>query len=95
MDELFLDHGHVLQRNFHAQVAARNHDAVGHAENFIDVVHALMVFNLGDQERVLARLAAQKLADLQNIGRAAREGRGDEIHMVADAKADIVDIVLA
>ena len=88
-DQAFLDDGHVLQGDFHAQVAARYHDAVGHAQDFVDIFHALVVFDLGDDLGVLARLAPQELPNFQDILGAARERRGDEIDLVCKAEADI------
>lgn len=42
-----LRHEHLLRRNLHAQVTPRDHDAVGLLQNFVKVVEALLVLNLG------------------------------------------------
>ena len=95
MNQHLLNHRHLLQRNLHAQIAARHHDAVAHAQNFVDVLHALHVFNLGDDGDICASLGAENLAHIQNILRAAREGGGHKIHAVAHAKGDVLPILLA
>ena len=66
-------------RDSHAHVAAGHHDAVGHREDLIDVLHALGVLDLGDDLDEIALAAVQQAADLQDIGGAAHKGGGDEI----------------
>ena len=46
-DDRFLNARHPLQRNLHAQIAARHHHAVGHVENGLDIVPAFGLLDLG------------------------------------------------
>src|SRR5262249_39087630 len=49
-DELFLQDRHLLDRNFYAQVAAGNHDAVTGADDFVEVLDGVQPFYFGDEE---------------------------------------------
>ena len=58
-DQLLLDHGDFLDRNLHAEVAARHHDAVGRGEDARrGGPQGVGAFDLGDDERVAAEAAA-------------------------------------
>ena len=90
-----LDDRHVLQRDLNAHVAAGNHDAVRDAQDLVDVVDALGVFNLGDDLDGVAAVFLQNFPDLQDVLRAAGEGGGDEIKARLDAKLDVVAVLVA
>ena len=47
-DELLLDGGQLCERNLHAEVAARDHDALAHAADVFNVVNARAVLDLRD-----------------------------------------------
>ena len=47
-DELLLDGGEFCERNFYAEVAARDHDALAHAADVFNVVNARAVLDLRD-----------------------------------------------
>ena len=47
-DDLLLEHGHLGSGDLYAQVAAGHHDTVGDLQDLVDVVHALLVLDLGD-----------------------------------------------
>ena len=93
MDEHLLDDRHLLQRDLHAQVAAGHHDAVAHAQDLVDVLHALHVFDLGDDGHIGAAQGAEELAHVQNVLRTAGEGGGDEVHAVLDAEGDVLAVL--
>ena len=94
-DQHLLDHRHVLQRDLYAHVAAGDHDAVGHPQDLVDVLHALQVLNLGNNLDALAALFLQNLADLQNVVRRPGKGSGDIIEAFLHGKHNIVIILLA
>src|SRR5215469_16224896 len=54
-DKLLLQDRHLLDRNFYAEVAARDHDAVTRLQDFIEVFDGVRSFYFGDDEGSLAR----------------------------------------
>ena len=58
-DQLLLDNRNLLQRNFHAQVASGNHDAVGHIDDLVDVFHTILIFNFGDDPNFIVMVFLQ------------------------------------
>ena len=56
-DELLLRDGDLLDRHFHAEIAARDHDAVGRGEDLVEVLERVGALDLGDDERLLAQLS--------------------------------------
>ena len=48
---------HLLSRNFDAHVTASDHDAVGGSDDLVDVLAALLVLQLRDDQDVLAGLS--------------------------------------
>ena len=77
-NDFLLDNRHVLKRHFHTQVAAGDHDAVGHFQDLIDVVYALHVFDLRDDLH-LAVTGIEKFADLADVICRPGKAAGDEI----------------
>ncbi len=53
-DELLLQDGHFLDRHFHAEVAARHHDAVRRLQDFVKVLEGVRALDLGDDEGLFA-----------------------------------------
>ncbi len=77
-DHLLLDAWNLLGRDFDAQVAARNHHAVGDIENGVEVVYPFAVFDLGDDfDRAFAHI--ENALDRHHVVAAAHEGVGDEL----------------
>ena len=93
MNEHLLDDGYLLQRDFHAQVAAGHHDAIAHAQDLINVLHALHVFDLCDDGHIGAAQRAEELAHIQNVLRRAGKGGGYEVHAVFHAKSDVLTVL--
>src|SRR3990167_4895802 len=46
----------LLRRNPNTETAARHHDAVGYLQDLLEIAHALVVLDLGDDLDVLALL---------------------------------------
>lgn len=88
-DNHLLQHRHILKRNFHAHIAARDHNAVGYAQDLIDVFNAFLIFNLRNNIHAMTIEFVEDLPDLQNIRRCADKGCGDEIEAVLNAKNNI------
>ena len=68
---------------------------VGHAQDLVDVLHALHVFNLGDDVDIGAAFLAEQAAHLEDILRRAGKGGSHEVHAVAHAKGDVLAVLLA
>ena len=71
LDHALLREEDLLEVDLHAEVTARDHDAVGLADDVVVVVEALHVLNLGDDGDVLGG-AAEHLADVLDVGRPLR-----------------------
>ena len=93
-NHLFLNERHFFSRNFYAEVAAGNHQAVGNLKNFIQVVDALLVLDLGDDLDVACIVPLKQLTDFQNVARFAHERSGDEINALLDPEYDVIRILL-
>ena len=92
-DEDTLNAGDALLRHLDAQVATGYHHAVGHFEDFVDIVHALLVLYLGDDADVAA-LRVENLADVQDVLAVAHEGVGDEVDVAVDGIVDVAAVAL-
>ena len=44
-----LDHGNILHRDLHTHIAPGNHNSIRHPDDFINIIYALLILNLGDQ----------------------------------------------
>ena len=86
----------ALGRDLHPEVAARHHHAVGHLEDLVELVEALLVLDLRDDLDVLAaRVGVEDRADVQHVGRRLDERGGDEVDLVRHAKLlEVVDVLL-
>ena len=65
----FLDGRPLAHLQFNPEVATRHHDAVGGGYDAVEVVHAIAVFNFGDDRNVgaeLLQLPAQR-ADFAGV----------------------------
>ena len=86
MDDVLLQSGHFLQRDFNAHVAAGDHDAVGCAQNLFEVLNAFHVLNLGDDPDGMTVFFREDAADRQDIIGRTRKGGGDKIKVVLNAE---------
>src|SRR5208282_1208852 len=91
-DDAALDDGQFLIRDFDAEVAARDHDAVGFLHDGFQVGDGLLVFDFGDDERVEpARL--EKFPQLKQIAGFADERKGDQVHARFESEPDVLDVL--
>ena len=95
VDELLLQHGHLFHVDLDAQIAARDHDAVGDLEDLVEVVHAHAVFDLGEDLHMAAAVVRAELADGQHVAGPADERGGDQVDALLDAKEDVAAVLLA
>ena len=95
MNQLLLNAGDFLHGDFHAHVAPGDHDAVRHLEDVVDIVHALGIFDFGDDPDGMVAVLFQLLADLQHIVGPAGERGGDEVGLHFAGKGDVGPIPVA
>ncbi len=80
-DNLLLHHGHDFRAHLHAEIAARDHHAIGNFENRVQIRDGLRLFELGDDWSVLARASDGALRGL-HILRPAHKTYGDIVDAV-------------
>mmetsp|Transcript_25891 Transcript_25891/g.77217 ORF Transcript_25891/g.77217 Transcript_25891/m.77217 type:complete len:552 (-) Transcript_25891:3-1658(-) len=87
----------LLGRDLHAEVAARDHDAVRGGEDLVELVEPLLVLNLcnhldGGAVAVLGLL--ERLFDEVDVLRRLDKGGGDEVDLVRHTKVlQVVDVL--
>ncbi len=96
LNDLLLDHRHVLQRGLHAQVAARDHHPVGGFQDRIQLFDRLAPFQFGDQRHsgFGGVDPADELAHLDHILRFAHKGDRHRIHFLLQAEFQIIPVLL-
>ena len=94
LDHALLDDGHVLSGDLHAQVATGHHQAIGNLEDLLQIVHALLVFDLGDDADVLAAVGVQNGTDLLHVGGLTHKGGGNEVEVVLHGELQIALVLL-
>ncbi|MNH01949.1 hypothetical protein D3C79_611740 [compost metagenome] len=67
-DHHLLSEDNFFYRDFNAQIATSNHDAVRSFEDFVEVVQAFLVFDFGDDLDLLAAVGFQVLTNFQHVG---------------------------
>jgi hypothetical protein len=77
-DGLLLDRGHALERHLHAEVAARDHERVGHLEDLAQAGHGLGLLEL-DDDRQLGAACGHELARLDHVLGPAHERQRDQV----------------
>ena len=94
VDQVLLDGRDLGKVDLNAHIAAGNHDAVGHGQNLVDVVDALLVLDLRD-DADLGVVLVQDVADIHNVLRVAGKAGGDQVKALLDAKQNIARVALA
>ena len=82
MDQLLLHHRNPFDRHLHAEIPARDHDAVGGAQDGADVTQRLGPLDLGDQRDPPAR-AAEDAARALEVRGALHERERDPVRLGA------------
>lgn len=94
LDHVFLNQRHVFRRQVYAQISAGNHQAVGYAQDGVQVLHSLVIFDLGDDLDVVGLVLVEDMFDLENIFGFADEGLGDDVDVLLNAELDVPDVLL-
>mmetsp|Transcript_119341 Transcript_119341/g.349243 ORF Transcript_119341/g.349243 Transcript_119341/m.349243 type:complete len:320 (+) Transcript_119341:909-1868(+) len=92
-DHHLLCHEDILGRDLHAQIAACHHDAITGLGDGRKILHASLVFDLGD-DLDAAAAQAQRLADELHVIRGLHEGRSNKVHAMDNAKVHKVVLIL-
>ena len=92
---MLLHGGQFLIGDFHAHVAAADHDALAGGADFLNVVDAALVLDLGDQAQLLAAVGVHKGSQVDQVLLPGHEGAGHVIHVVLDAEQQVVLVLLA
>ena len=95
VDDFFLDHRNIFQRDFHTHVAAGDHDAVGSFNNAVDVVNALLVFDFCNNVQITAAVFVEDFPDFVDVRRSSGEGCRDEIKAFLNTEKDIFSVLFA
>ena len=94
VDQVLLDGRDLGKVDLNAHIAAGNHDAVGHGQNLVDVVDALLILDLRD-DADLGVVLVQNVADVHNVLRVAGKAGGDQVKALLDTKQNIARVALA
>ena len=94
-DHLLLQHGNLCGRNLHTQITPGNHDTVSSGQDVVNVVHALLILDLGNNLDIVSAVLLEHLTDGFHISGAAHEGSGHEVKVILHAEADIGNIAFS
>ena len=86
--------GDAFKIHLYAKVAPCHHYAVARLQYFIKVFYALQVFYFGNKLDIVAAVIIHKPSDSHHILAAAHEGSGYVIHILLDAKENVLFILL-
>ena len=92
-DQHLLQYGHAFGAHLHAQIAARHHHAVGHAQNFVEVLDGFRLFQLGNDRRFPSGLRDRGLGR-QHVGRGAHEAHADVIDAAFQCESQVHQVFL-
>lgn len=86
-----LNAGDFLLCHLDTQVATSDHDTVGHIEDFIDVIHALLVLNFGDDFHI-AVMCIEDGLHIEDILLGTNEGMGHEIDVFGACEFEVMTV---
>ena len=89
MNQFLLNNGNLFKRDLYAKIAAGNHDAVGYANNFIDIFDAVGILNFRNNSNVVAIVTLKLRFHVENILRRSGEGSSDEFKIFLNGKSNI------
>src|SRR5690606_8154046 len=92
-DGALLDHRHLFEGQFDAEVAAGDHDAVEGGDDLGEAFHRLRLLDLADEGDADALLFHDLVADV-GVGGGADEGQGDEVDAEAQGPAEVLLVLL-
>src|SRR5579872_2902337 len=90
-DDVLLNDGNFFRRDFHAKVAAGDHDSVGRFKNFLQMIDGLRLLEFGDDGNVAAMLGDDLLYGA-NVGSGTDERQGDRVNAMGEAEFEILAV---
>ena len=88
MDNLLLDIGNFMSRNFYPQIASGHHNAITDLNDFVQILQSFRTFYFRNNFHCRAMLI-QNGTDLANGIRCPYEGSGDKIKAFLNSKTNI------
>ena len=92
-DQIFLDEGNLFERNFDSEVAARDHDAVGSFDDFIDIVERLVLLDFRHDRDIRAAFL-HEVTDFDDVFGATHEGNRDPVDLHFDPECEMLEIAI-
>ena len=92
-DDVLLDGGDFFGRDFDAEIAAGDHDAVGDFEDGVEVLDGLGLFEFGDDPCVGFE-GGEAVLDVADVVGGADEGDGDGVDALADGEDEVFFVLL-
>jgi len=98
-NDIALSNHHLLSkedltgRNLDTQITTSDHDTVGHRQNFVKVLYALLVLNLDDDFDV-GPVRTEDLTDVKHILSTTDEGSEDHVHAIFDTELEILLVLI-
>ena len=93
-NHILLQNGDLGEVDFHAQIAAGHHDAVGYRQNLRQIGNTLLILHLGNNPDG-GTLPIQQAADFPHIRRRADKAGGNIIKALFDTEENIIPVSLA
>src|SRR5205085_11301973 len=91
-DDPLLYNRNLVDGNLHAQVAARHHDPIRHADDLLDPPHRLHLLDLGYDRPGDARLF-HRASQWRDVLRSPDVGCGDPINLLLETESQVVEIL--
>ena len=86
-----LDDRHGFDRNLDAEIAARDHDAVGGGDDVIELGERLVLLDLGDDRHALVPFRDERFGALDVFGR-THERERDVIDALLEPELEILEV---
>ena len=91
----FLSKENLGKRNFNSEIATSDHDAVTNSQNLIEVIEALLTFNLGNHLNLWSTLLGKQVFDQRHVSCSANEGESNEINTLLHTKKNVLNVLFA
>ena len=92
---MFLDGRQLRKRHLHPQIPPGHHNALTQGADFVDVVHAGLVLDFGDDVNISAAVFFQEVFQIHNVLFPGHKGGCHIVHLVLNAKEQIGLVLLA
>lgn len=90
----FLDDRHLFERQFNTEVATGNHDGIEGVDDFVELLHGLRLFDLGDH-RHTAAFFIHDLVDALDVRGITHEREGNEVGAALEGPTEVVLVLFA